>query len=263
MTNEAREFAWSIDLGPSQPPDPSHPFAFVCPDCGADVDAEEPNFLIACGALIPHSEFMLIELHCVSCSLVSDVCLWPFLAELLSKGDDHGDKEVENHTPDTVALLDRYYRQVEESRQEWEALYTRQCYLEPGLHKIDLMREHVVPTTRRLTAIASRVLAAARGCRKAVATHPRLDPAGLLEVGSFKCGLSLDVIPGGSQPYALHLSVSGNLGLGKLSPFEQAFLVSLFFTREERPHLWSKEGETNRSVTHFYLGCVSPDVTVC
>lgn len=259
-----REFAWSLDPGPPQPLDLSHGFAFVCPGCGADADTEESSFLVACVASVPHSEFMVLELHCETCGLVSDLCAWPLLRNLVSKGDAPTGEDVTSETPGTSALLDRYSRLVEESRREWEALYARECYREPGLHSIDLTTDHVVPTTRRLTAIAARVLAAARGCRKAVAAHPGLDPTGLLKVGSFRCTLSLDETPGALHPYALHLSVSGISRLGTLSPLEQGFLISLFYTEEERSLLWTKEGETFRPVTHFFVSCPSwDDVGIC
>ncbi len=249
------EFGWALDLGPPQPLDLSHGFAFICPGCGADADAEESSFFVACATFLPHSAFLLLELHCETCGLVSDLCAWPFL---------HTGEEVASDTPETVALLDRYSCLVEKSRLEWDALYAREGYREPGLHSIDLTKDPVVPTTTRMTAIAARVLAAGRGCRKAVAAHPGLDPTGLLKVGAFRCTLTLDETPGAFQPYALHLSASGSLGLGTLSPLEQAFLVSLFYTEEERARIWSKEGEISRPVTHFFVGCPSREgVGVC
>ncbi len=249
------EFGWALDLGPPQPLDLSHGFAFVCPGCGADADAEESGFQVACAAFLPHSAFLLLELHCETCDLVSDLCAWPFR---------HTGEDAASDTPETVALLDRYSRLVEKSRLEWEALYARECFRDPGLHGIDLTKHPVVPTTRRMTAIAARVLAAARGCRKAVAAHPGLDPTGLLKVGAFRCTLSLDETPEALHPYTLHLSVSGSLGLGTLSPLELGILVSLFYTAEERPRIWSKEGGISRPVTHFFVGCPSREgVAIC
>ncbi|MFI5341463.1 MAG: hypothetical protein ACHQ7N_16700 [Candidatus Methylomirabilales bacterium] len=63
-------------------------------------------------------------------------------------------------TPETLALLDRYYHLVEESRLEWEALYARECYREPGLHGIDLTKDHVAEMDAHAKVALSKVIPA-------------------------------------------------------------------------------------------------------
>ena len=127
---------------------------------------------------------------------------------------------------------------------------------------MDPSEKYVAPATTRLTAVMAQILASARGLRKAVSAHPGQRSVAMLRIGPFKCALTLEGSPCALLPWSLHLSVSNSLALGRLANLEEVFLVSLFFSPDERPSLTREEGHAWPE-THFRLGCVSPDVTTC
>ena len=239
-----------------------HPFRVFCPSCGADSDADGQDFTFDNPTFIPYSDFMLSEIGCLTCKEKFDICFWPVDHESFSRSLPSDGEPLDATDPQILATLNRYERLIEASRQEWEGYYERGWDKEVGQHGMDLSQEHVVPETTRLTAANARVLAACRGLRKAVSAHPGQAPVAILQLGPFNCALSLEVAPSPPFAYTLHLSVSHSLLLGTLNDPETAFLVSRFFSPEERSSLLREEGQ-NAPVTHFRLPCTSSDVVVC
>ena len=239
-----------------------HPFRVFCPSCGADSDAEGQDFTVDTPAFVPHSDLMLSEIECLRCKEKFAICFWPVDHEILSRSLAAGGDPFDAADPQILAAMDRYERLVEASRRECEVYYERGWDKEVGQHGMDLSQEHVAPQTTRLTAANARVLGACRGLRKAVSAHPGQDPVAILQLGPFNCALSLEVAPSPPFAYNLHLSVSHSLLLGTLNDPEAAFLVSLFFSPEERSSLLREEGQY-APVTHFRLPCTSSDVVVC
>lgn len=201
-----------------------HPFRVFCPSCGADSDAEGQDFTFDNPTFVPHSDFMLTEIGCLTCKEKFDIYVWPVDHETLSRPLAAGGDPFDAADPQILAALDRYERLVEASRREWEGYYERGWDKEVGQHGMDLSQEHVAPETTRLTAVSARVLAACRRLRKAVSAHPGQDPVAILQLGPFNCALSLELAPGPPFPYNLHLSVSHSLLLGTLNDLEAAFL---------------------------------------
>jgi hypothetical protein len=242
--------------GPQADP---HPFRVFCPSCGADSDTEGQDFTVDTPAFVPHGDLMLSEIGCLTCKEKFDICFWPVDHESLSRSLVAGGDPLHSADPQILAVLDRYERLVEASRREWEGYYERGWDKEVGQHGMDLSQEYVAPQTTRLTAANARVLGACRGLRKAVSGHPGEDPVAILQLGPFNCALTLELAPGPPLPYNLHLSVSHSLLLGTLNDLEATFLVSLFFSPEERSSLLREEGQ-HAPVTHFRLPCTSSDL---
>jgi hypothetical protein len=239
------------------------PFRVCCPQCGADSEAEDHVFGIGNLAHVPQSDFLLLEVRCETCGIQFDTGLWPYTEKMWESFLRAVAEWAEQLTSGAAAVMDRYLRLVEESRAEWERFYAKGYDREPGQHSLDVSGDSLVPSATRLTAVSPRALALARGLRQAGSAHPGRDPVGMLRLGPFNCALSVDETPEARFPYSLHLSVSHALQLGQPSPAEAALLLALFYTPNERDAISRQPGEQLRYVTHYRLGCLSPDVSRC
>lgn len=239
------------------------PFRVFCPQCGADSDAEDHVFGIGNLVHVPQSDFLLVQVRCETCGIQFDTALWPYTEEMWEAFLDAVAEAAEQLTSGAAAVMDRYLRLVQESRADWERFYARGYDREPGQHSLEVSGASLVPSPTRLTAVSPRALALARGLRQAGAGHPGRDPVGMLRLGPFNCALSVDETPDARFPYSLHLSVSHALQLGQPSPAEAALLLALFYTPGERDAVSRQPGEHLRYVTHYRLGCLSPDVSTC
>lgn len=207
------------------------PFHFICPGCGADIDAPDRYFTLGPMALLPHAHHVLISVRCLTCETDHDLVGWTidqqcFMSEIGPEAFPTGD-------PQAAALMERYEQFVRRHRREMDAQYE----LPEGWAEIDLSGIDVDIQADRFFARPMAALAAARGLRQAVAERLGAQPPGVLLLGSYRCLLSFDETPESPYPYALHLSV-GNAELpGHLPSYEIHWLVSLFFTPGEAPLL--------------------------
>jgi hypothetical protein len=248
-----------MDLHDDAPGDEAVPFDLRCEGCGADINAPDKLFEVRNHAFVPHADYMLTEIHCLSCGTRNDAAAWIIDRREARKALEtvRGPLDM---TPASMALLDRYLRMVEGYRQQWESFY--RLGAEDDWREVDFSGIDPDLSGRRGVVIPARALAAARGCRKAAAAHPDEGPPGALRVTWFNCVLSLDEMPEARQPYALHLSVHNTLTSGALSEVQQSFLLSLVFTPGEVPFVWTEPGESD-PLTHFYLGSDSTDLNEC
>lgn len=261
----------------SEVPEPDrNAFHLFCPRCSADSDAEDKVFHYRNPAPVPDANFLLMEIYCDTCQQDFDVGLWPIDPERFAQKENEAGELRRYETPDAMVILNRYLGMIEVSRRKWEVVYKRKAKGDRGHLGIYYPRAYVDPSETRLTAIPARCLAAARGLRKAVAAHPGQDPVGPLQVGAFRCVLSLEETQTPSAPCCLHLSVSDS-SLPRtpaaqetmlVSPLlfapterdlrtptapETEFLASLFYTPAERPFLTFEAGQS-LPVTHIRLG---------
>lgn len=244
------------------------PFRLCCDGCAADIDAPDKEFALRAFVLVADADYALREVHCMSCGATTDAAVW-----LISKDDlvaESGGDLEQAYTPGSVALIDRYLKLVEQARQGWEQIYGH----DDELPECDLSEVlFAEPSERQAVAFPARVLAAARGLRLAVETHPLEDPPGMLRIGQFNCLLSIEDpsrraldaaiaseedMAGrperepGRRPWCLHLSVNNARDPGSFSKAEQLCLLSLFFTPTEVRLVRGMPG-VRLPVIHFYL----------
>ncbi len=202
---------------------PNHdatPFAWTCPGCGSDIDAPDRVFELGQPVLVPHADYLLVEVRCWTCGRGSDVAVW--IVDHAAFARDVAEGQVGVEALADGAPLARYRAMVEESRSCWEEAVGRGLRsVEPDPPDVGLEL-----TPSRVIAVPARVLAEARGWRKAVAHHwgTLEPPAGTLRVGHLLCVLSQDTSSGPS-PWALHLSVSNLVTPGEFSRAEIEFVL--------------------------------------
>jgi hypothetical protein len=236
----------------ASPPDQPHSwttFGVVCPRCGADASSPNVDFGVERFTDVPDGDYWLGEARCPTCDATVDLCLWLGVkTEFI--------KTAPFSSPLDPNLWTRYRRLVAERRARWDGRYRSDAdwsEADRDLSDIPLVLDDAQAAPVCLPII---VLAAARGMREAVLDHPGDQPVGALDVGPFRCVLSLWMNLSERQPYVLHLSISRDSGW--MSGLEQFFLLSLFFTPDETPLLEIEDGYT-KPVRHFRLRSDSVD----
>lgn len=235
------------------------PFRSRCTGCGADSDAPDQVFQTGHPAFVPHSNYALLSVQCLSCETVHDVTMWLVdqqrcIAEL---GDPEGLRALAA-AAEAEGLVDRYQDLVETYHHHFEAQHEEV----EGCPVLDLSALEIAILTDRLSTPPMETLAASRGLRQAVAGRPGLQPPGVLRLGNYRCVLSFDRMPQAAYPYALHLSVGNDVVPGHLPNPELHWLLSLFFTPGEVPFLLSEPGRTV-PIVHYYLPAYSPELNQC
>jgi len=225
------------------------PFDALCERCGAHINDPDKLFGLGACAVVPDSECLLLEAHCLTCDTTTDVCLW--LGDRNCVLSEAGPPDLAGlGTPEGRELLDRFDARIAEYRRACDPLALdagEQSSLDLGAVAVEFR-----PSTAELPAFPARVLAAARGARQAVETYPaQMAPAALC-LGRFRCVLSVDRPAAGPGPWTLHLSVSNARGPAPPSKGEQYGLLTLFFAPAEVPRIWGEPGLT-APIIHFRL----------
>src|SRR5262249_55068843 len=219
---------------PQELTEASSGFKFWRPGCNADINAPDKEFWVGSPILAPDANFLLGEVHCRSCGMHTDVAMWIVdKAEYLSEPDKVSSLSEAAMSPDAVALLDRYLGQVEMYRRRWIDLYASKEEMVRVNFSSARVEDGVAPL--QLPAVPMQILAAARGLRHAVETHPFENPRAMLTIGHFNLSASLgeqDHPEAKSRPWALHVSVSNTINPREFCRLQQLWLPALFFTPE-------------------------------
>jgi hypothetical protein len=169
------------------------PFAWSCPGCGADIDAPDQVFEVTAAALVPHANYLLVAVRCHTCERRTDAAVW-IDRSALARQAEAGPGDLAPEVPESAALLDRYRAMVEESQARWERALGREEWVIEAEHA----SLHLEFETTRCTAVPARVVAEARGWRKALERQwgQLAPPVGALQVGHLLCVLSEDPMGG-------------------------------------------------------------------
>lgn len=146
------------------------PFALVCTDCGADIDAPDRGFFLGQTALAPQANHLLVSVRCLTCGTDHDVALWTVDQRWFISEGGLGMVEA-SAGPEAAALVKRYHALVAACRREADAQYE----IREGPVELDLSTVDVTMEPDRFAALPMTTLAAAR------ALHPgraRADRAG-------------------------------------------------------------------------------------
>ncbi len=138
------------------------PVHWTCP-CGRNVTSPTDHFTCPCMCHAPHSDFLLLEIHCETCGRASDVCVWPFSSRSGSL-----------QTGAYKSLLNRYTQLVSGSLQQISVEYES------------------FPDMSLPVSLPAHVVASCRALRKSLNMQV---PTGHLRLGPVGCALALAQCP--------------------------------------------------------------------